>query len=62
MSPAIVVLVVAAIAGAQGPGESTMADGDIAAISSTVMASFRCTTTSAPSSPRYCTRLYVKES
>jgi len=46
-----------ACAGAQGPGDSTIPAGASVPISSTVTASFRRTITSAPSSPRYWTRL-----
>ena len=43
--------------GAHGPGDTTMAVGRSSPISSTATASFRRTTMSAPSSPRYWTRL-----
>jgi len=43
--------------GVQGPGEITIASGRSAAISSRVTASLRRTSRSAPSSPRYWTRL-----
>jgi hypothetical protein len=46
-----------ASAGEQGPGETTMRAGFIAAISFSVIASLRNTLTSSPSSPKYCTRL-----
>ena len=40
-----------------GPGEMSTASGSSASISSRVSASLRCTSGSAPSSPRYWTRL-----
>jgi hypothetical protein len=43
-----------------GPGEITSRSGLRAAISSTVISSLRNTSTSAPSSPKYWTRLKVK--
>ena len=46
-----------ASAGEQGPGETQMRSGRIAAISSSVIWSLRATRTSSPSSPKYCTRL-----
>src|SRR5215204_5333937 len=48
--------------GVQGPGETTILSGWSAETSSGVTSSLRRTRTSAPSSPRYWTRLYVKES
>jgi hypothetical protein len=48
--------------GVQGPGEITMCDGESESIFSTLSSSLRNTRTSAPSSPRYCTRLKVNES
>ena len=48
--------------GVQGPGETTILSGWSAGISSGESSSLRRTTTSALSSPRYWTRLYVKES
>ncbi len=48
--------------GVQGPGESTMRSGASASTPATSISSLRRTTTSAPSSPRYCTTLKVKES
>ncbi len=51
-----------AATGWPGPGEITMRAGASAAISSTVTASLRRTCRSAPSSPRYWTRLKVNES
>ena len=50
----------AATAGEQGPGESTMRAGRKSVISDTEISSLRWTTTSSPSSCRYCTRLKVK--
>ena len=41
-------------------GEITMCVGSHATISESVIASLRCTCTSAPSSPRYWTRFQVK--
>src|SRR5579872_6704266 len=49
--------VIPASCGVHGPGDSTMAFGASAPTSSTVIASFRLTTGSAPISPRYWTRL-----
>ena len=46
-----------ASSGVPGPGEITIASGAIASTSSGVSASLRCVLTSAPSSPKYCTRL-----
>jgi hypothetical protein len=43
--------------GVQGPGEMTMRSGCKAATSATLSSSLRLTTTSSPSSPKYCTRL-----
>jgi hypothetical protein len=43
--------------GVQGPGDSTIASGAMAAISSSVILSLRTTVVSAPSSPRKWTRL-----
>ena len=48
--------------GVHGPGESTMWEGASASILSTSSSSLRNTFTSAPSSPKYCTRLKVNES
>ena len=48
--------------GVHGPGEMTTASGFSASISATVISSLRFTTGSAPSSPKYWTRLYVNES
>ena len=48
--------------GVHGPGEITMCDGRLAAISSSVIASLRWTSISSPSSPRYWTRFYVNAS
>src|SRR5213596_733775 len=48
--------------GVHGPGESTAAVGLSASTCSTVSASLRYTTGSAPSSPNNWTRLYVNES
>jgi hypothetical protein len=48
--------------GVHGPGDITILSGLRAGISPAESSSLRRTTTSAPSSPRYCTRLYVKES
>ena len=47
----------AGVLGRPGPGEISTASGSRASISSRVIASWRCTIGSAPSSPRYCTRL-----
>jgi len=60
--PAVTSLLMPASVRVQGPGEITMRSGFIAAISSSVISSLRFTTSSAPSSPKYWTRLYVKES
>jgi hypothetical protein len=46
-----------ASAGEQGPGETTIRSGRRGAISSSVISSLRNTSTSAPSSPKYCTML-----
>ncbi|OHE84276.1 MAG: hypothetical protein A2190_13705 [Lysobacterales bacterium RIFOXYA1_FULL_69_10] len=46
--------------GVHGPGEITMRSGASAWICATVSASLRTTSTSAPSTCRYCTRLKVK--
>ena len=43
--------------GVQGPGETTIWAGFIFSMSDTVRALLRTTFTSAPSSPKYCTRL-----
>ena len=43
--------------GVHGHGEITIRDGFISRIASTEIRSFRHTTTCAPSSPMYCTRL-----
>ena len=48
--------------GEQGPGEMQIPAGALASISLMVMASLRCTSTSAPSSHRYWTTFQVKES
>ena len=48
--------------GVHGPGEMRMASGRRARIPSRSIPSFLKTSTLAPSSPRYCTRLYVNES
>ena len=45
-----------------GPGEITTCEGASCSASSTVISSFRRTTTSTPSSPNRCARLYVNES
>ena len=45
------------IVGVQGPGDMQMRSGWSAAISSRVISSLRLTSISAPSSPKYCTRL-----
>ena len=50
-------VLIPASAGVHGPGEMTTPSGDMEATSARVMASLRCTTGDAPSSPRYCTRL-----
>ena len=47
---------------ARAPATARSPPAPASPISSTVMASLRCTTISAPSSPRYWTRLYVNES
>jgi len=46
----------------KGPGEMTRCDGASRSASSTPISSFRRTSTSAPSSWKRCTRLYVNES
>ena len=51
-----------ASSGPPGPGEMTSPAGFRSASSSTVIASLRNTSTSAPSSQIYCTRFHVKES
>ena len=48
--------------GVHGPGDNNIRSGFMASTSSGVTSSLRRTTTSAPSSPRYWTRLYVNES
>ena len=50
------------VAGCPGPGEITTPSGSRARTSATVPASLRHTTVSAPSSPRYWTRLKTNES
>ena len=50
-------IVMPASSGRPGPGEMTIRSGFAPTTSSTVTASLRTTRTSAPSSPRYCTRL-----
>ena len=51
-----------ASSGRPGPGETTRCVGSSRSASSTVISSLRRTTTSAPSSPNRCARLYVNES
>ena len=45
-----------------GPGEITTPAGRPSISAAALIASLRTTSTAAPSSERYCTRLYVKES
>jgi hypothetical protein len=49
-----------ASAGEHGPGDSTSCVGFSSVMPSSVISSLRNTRTSAPSSPKYCTRLKVK--
>ena len=51
-----------ASAGVPGPGLTRIPSGPMARASATVTASWRRTTGSAPSSPRYWTRMYTNES
>ena len=51
-----------AASGRPGPGETTRWEGASRSISSTAISSFLRTTTSTPSTPNRCARLYVNES
>ena len=51
-----------ASSGVHGPGEMTMRSGRMSRRPAAPASSLRTTLTSAPSSPRYCTRFQVNES